>query len=474
MTSSAPVLNLDPAVQAPGGYPYPALIFDRLMFLDVNDAVIPGLATKWNFAADGSYLELTLRDDVTFHDGTPFDADAVKVNIERGQTIEGSTVKVDLAPIQSVKVVDKTTVRLMLKKGEGVALPSSLATAAGMMVSPTAIADGVDLKNNPGTAGSGPYVATEFVPNEKLVVKRADSYWDPAVGRVAGIELLRVPDAATRLKGVQTGDTDLTFVSSANELTQAKQLADSGALQVQGYQFRNVLGVMLRGDQGDLAKPEVRQAIAHSIDPQAISALFSGMCTPTRSPYPTDSPWAASGAYPYEYDLEKAKQLIQSVGGATVPIAFGSGTNTEQPANVIQSALSGAGIKANLTPLPNSEVEPRFIAGDFPLEVTNTFNPRIDPASTVDNYLLGTYRLAVDPSLVDKAAAAAADPTRTTDQRAADYQGIWTTMLEQAWFIPLCNLSVDAVAGKNVVGIDNVPWANVGLWDLRNVALKKN
>ncbi|MBQ1069294.1 ABC transporter substrate-binding protein, partial [Micromonospora sp. D75] len=80
VSASSPFQNLDPAQPAPGGYPYLTLIYDRLTMVDSTDQVVPGLAKKWTYAQDGSHLELALRDDVKFHDGTPFDANAVKVN----------------------------------------------------------------------------------------------------------------------------------------------------------------------------------------------------------------------------------------------------------------------------------------------------------------------------------------------------------------------------------------------------------
>ena len=103
-------------------------------------------------------------------------------------------------------MVDDYTVRFHLVEGRGVQLPSAFATNVGMMVSPAALSDpSVDLANDPGTAGSGPYIVTSYVPTESMTVKRAPSYWDPEVGRLAGIEIERVPDGSTRLRGVQGG-----------------------------------------------------------------------------------------------------------------------------------------------------------------------------------------------------------------------------------------------------------------------------
>ncbi|MDT0530491.1 ABC transporter substrate-binding protein [Micromonospora sp. DSM 115977] len=474
VTASSPFQNLDPAQPAPGGYPYLTLIYDRLTMVDSRDGIVPGLATSWTYAKDGSYLELALRDDVTFHDGTPFDATAVKVNIERGKTLPTSTIKQDLAAITGVTVVAAHTVRLNLTPGTGAVLPSALATAAGMMVSPKAIADGVDLKRAPGNAGSGPYVATEFVPNEKYVVKRAEgTHWDPDAGRLAGMEITRVPEGATRLNGVISGQTDLSFVSSANEVVQARQLGEAGQLKVTTRPFRNVLGILLRADMGDLKDKRVREAIARSVDPAAIRALFADTCTPTRSIYP-DSPWADPAAtYPYEFDLARAKALIAEAGGAKVSISFSAGTNTEQPATAIQAAMAQAGIDATLNPTPNSETEARFIAGDFELEVSNTFNPRLDPAGTVDNYFTGNYRLATDPGAIAPIAARAADPRSSVGERATQYHQLWQRLFTEAWFIPLCNLTSATIASPKVVGAEQLPWTNLGLFDLRTVAMTK-
>lgn len=474
VTASSPFQNLDPAQLAPGGYPYLTLIYDRLTMVDAKDTVVPGLATSWTFAADGSYLELALRTDVTFHDGTPFDATAVKVNIERGQTLSTSTVKQDLADITGVTVVDAHTARLNLKPGTGAVLPSALAAAAGMMVSPKAITDGVNLKLTPGNAGSGPYVATEFVPNEKYVVKRAPgTYWDPNAGRLAGMEITRVPQGATRINGVINGQTHLSFVSSANEITEARQFGKAGQLKVTTRPFRNVLGILLRADKGDLKDKRVREAVARSVDPAAIKALFADTCTPTRSIYP-GSPWEDPAAkYPYEYDPAKAKALIAEAGGAKVSISFSAGTNTEQPATAIQAAMAQAGITATLNPTPNSETEARFIAGDFELEVSNTFNPRLDPAGTVNNYLTGNYKLATNPEVIAPIAAKAADPRSSEQERAKQYHQLWDQLFTEAWFIPICNLTNATIASPKVVGAEQLPWTNLGLFDLRTVAMTK-
>ncbi|WP_137723076.1 ABC transporter substrate-binding protein [Prescottella subtropica] len=475
VTAAAPTRNLDPYLQTSyGGWGYLTPVFDRLTVVDADGNLEPGLAESWQFAPDGSYLELTLRDGVTFHDGTPFDADAVAANIRRGQTMEGSTVTAALKNITGVDVVDARTVRLRLAPGTGVDLPGVFSSNVGMMVSPKAIADGADLRNNPGLAGSGGYVVSAYVPEESVTLARAEgANWDPEAGKLAGMKFEWVTDASTRLNGIKTGATDLSWVSSANEVVEAGSLGKSGTVAVTEVPFRNVLGVYMRS-QGDLAKPEVRQAVASAIDPEAISALFSGTCTPSRQLYPAGS-WSRdeSYRYPYGYDLDKAKSLVQQAGGAKVQLTFAAGTNTEKPANVIQSALSQAGIEAELNPVPNTQNEPRYIAGDFQSMVAGSFSPKVDPAETAATFVTGPYDLANGNPQITELVTKAANPTLSQDERAPLYNRIWDLTLQEAMFVPICNQTNVTVSSPKVTGAEDMPWVNLGIFDLRHVGMTK-
>lgn len=476
VATAAPSRNLDPYLQTSvGGYGYLSPIFDRLTVVDADGNLEPGLAESWEFASDGSYLELKLRKGVTFHDGAPFDASAVVANITRGQTMEGSTVVAALKSITGTDIVDEHTVRLRLAPGAGVELPGVFSNNAGMMISPRFIESGTDIRNNPGKSGSGAYEVASYVPEESLTLVRAEgTNWDPEAGKVAGIEIKAMPDASTRLNGLKTGAVDISWVSSANEVVEAQSLAKSGTLAVDDVSFRNVLGVYMRA-QGDLAKPEVRQAVAYSIDPAAVSALFSGTCTPRQQLFPAGS-WAADDSYqyPYAFDLDKAKSLVQSVGGAPkITLTFGAGTNTEKPANVIQSMLAAAGLDADLNPVPNSQNEPRYVAGDFQSMVANSFTPRVDPAETVSTYITGPYDLSNGNPQIKELATKAANPTLSQDGRAPMYQDIAEQTLEEAMFVPICNLTNATVATNKVTDIDGIAWVNNGLFDIRHVGIAK-
>lgn len=475
VTASAPSRNLDPYLQTSyGGIGYLTPIFDRLTMADKDDNIVPGLAKSWSFAPDGSYLELKLRDDVTFNDGAKFDGSVVAANIERGKTMPNSTVVKSLADITSVDVVDPTTVRLNLAPGGGVGLPSAFTTHVGMMISPATITAGTDIQNDPGKSGSGPYLVTKYVPQESLALTRADDdYWDPAAGRLAGIEITGMPDASTRLNGVRTGATDLTWVSSANEIVEAQNLAKQGTLQVNEVEFRNVLGVMMRA-RGDLANPDVRQAAARAIDPAAISALFSNTCTPFQAMEPLSS-WASdpSYKYPFTFDEAKAKELASKAGSPAVTLTFAAGTNTEKPTNVIQAELAKVGINAELNPVPNTQNEPRYIAGDFEAMVTNSFSPKLDPAETAALFVTGPYAFGNGNPEIAELVKKASDPTLSQDARAALYKQVWSKTLDESLFIPICHQTNTTVSTDKVVDADGVPLVTTGVFDIRSVAMVK-
>lgn len=477
LATPAPFNILDPHRQsAIGDSMFTTLIFDRLVMVDAKDELQPMLAESWEYAADGSYLEFSLRTDVTFHDGTPFNAEAVKVNIERAKTVEGSTVAQYLTSVSAVEVVDDYTVRMLLEEGKGAEVPAALTTSAGMMISPTAIADSsIDLASATGPIGSGPYVVSAFTPSEKMTYEAAPAYWDPAAGNLDGIQVEFAANASTRLNQVRTGSSNFAAVSSANEVLEAMALADKGEIGLETVKYRSVMGLMLNSAMGDMQQLEARQAVAYAIDPQMINDLFSGTCEAHRQIYP-DANWSAiqDWEYPYEYNPEKAKKMVDELGGVSLSLTFPVGSNTEAPANVLQMALSEVGIDAQLNPVPVTESNTRYMAGDFESLVTASFAPQPDPAATVDLYLTGGFQLARTPAEKDRIYEIAGDglnPTMTSDERAAVYQEVWETALDEAWFVPVCNITAGIVHTADVGNVNNLPWASQGLQDLRYVTL---
>ena len=148
---------------------------------------------------------------MTFHDGTPFDAEAVKGNIERAKTVEGSAVASELEVVSTVEVVDPLTVRLTLS-GPAAQLPLVLSDRAGMMISPAAF-DDPNLDQAP--VGAGMFTVSEYRPNDRIIYERYDGYWDPDAVRCATFDYTIAGDPVTRLNAIRTGQVDGTFVDAA-------------------------------------------------------------------------------------------------------------------------------------------------------------------------------------------------------------------------------------------------------------------
>jgi peptide/nickel transport system substrate-binding protein len=184
------------------------LVYDQLIMLDENDELAPQLATSWEFVDDQTALVLELRDDVTFTDGTPFNAEAVKANLERAKTLETSTLKGQLARVESIEAVDEFTVRLNLN-GPGGDLPNLFTDRLGSMISPAAF-DNPDLDQNP--VGSGMATLVEYVPGQVSRYDRNEEYWDPDAAKAAHYEILVQTSATTRFNMLQTGQAELTYL----------------------------------------------------------------------------------------------------------------------------------------------------------------------------------------------------------------------------------------------------------------------
>jgi peptide/nickel transport system substrate-binding protein len=168
---------LDPALSGTytGRFVFAALC-DKLVDIAPDLGIVPQLAQSWEWAPDGKAITFTLRRDVTFHDGTPFDAAAVKFNIERMKTMPDSKRKAELAPIATVEVQGADKVRFNLSEAF-VPLLANLSDRAGMMVSPKAAADKAgEFAASPVCAG--PYQFVERKSRDLIRLKKYPGYWN--------------------------------------------------------------------------------------------------------------------------------------------------------------------------------------------------------------------------------------------------------------------------------------------------------
>src|ERR1700722_10500596 len=170
-----------------------ASLCDKLVDLTPDLKFAPQLATNWSWSADGKALTLTLRDGVKFQDGEPFDADAVRANIERYRTAPESNRKGELRPVTGVEVIDPKTVRIVLSQPYA-PLIAVLSDRAGMMGSPKALAAlGKDFATHPVCAG--PFSFVERVPQDRMVLERFPGYWNAGAIHLDRVVFRPIPDS---------------------------------------------------------------------------------------------------------------------------------------------------------------------------------------------------------------------------------------------------------------------------------------
>ena len=172
---------------------------DKLVDLAPDLKIIPQLATEWSWSDDNKALTMKLRQGVTFHDGEPFNAEAVKFNLERSLNMPGSARRSEIVAIQTIDVVDPYTVRLNLS-APSAPLLAALSDRAGMMVSPKAAqASGDSFARAP--VCSGPYKFVERIAQDRIVLEKFDKHWNAAAFPVQRVVYL---PTRTRRSGWRT------------------------------------------------------------------------------------------------------------------------------------------------------------------------------------------------------------------------------------------------------------------------------
>lgn len=329
-------------------------LFDNL--IEINDAydLTPGLATSWDASPDGLTWTFHLQPGVKFHDGTPFDAAAVKFNLDRtrdpANTLQHST---DLSVVASVNVIAPLTVNVVLQHPFTPFL-ATLTEAVGYMSSPDAIKKyGKDYAVNP--VGTGPFQFVEWVRDSHLTLKRFDSYWRQGMPRAAGVTFQPIPDTAVKLTNLRTGGIDI------GDGIDPKDVAAVGAdpsLKLYSLKGSRWPMLLLNTTIGPFTNMALRQAVASAINrDNIVKAVYFGHAEPAYGPIP---PLYKSVYDPNikqsapAYDPAKVKQKLAEGGqpnGFSFQLNISNTPTNARMAELIQSDLAAVGIKFEIRPL---------------------------------------------------------------------------------------------------------------------------
>ena len=200
------------------------LVYDTFLRNKADGSYEPGLARSWQ-VVDGSTLKLELQPGVTFSDGTPFNGEAVKAGLLRNATQQANGFRAEVKALQDVVVDDPTHVTLKFSSPVAGSWLSLLASGEGMIVSPKAVADGVDLNSKP--VGAGPFVLESSTPDDSAVLKKNPSYFEAAKIKLAGIEFVHVADPTASSTAIRSDAVDLLPQLQSSALATELQSVDN-------------------------------------------------------------------------------------------------------------------------------------------------------------------------------------------------------------------------------------------------------
>jgi peptide/nickel transport system substrate-binding protein len=327
-------------------------LYDSLLGIDAKLNFVPGLATSWKFTDDRT-LVLTLRKDVKFQDGTDFNADAVKFNLDRYMTSTepGAARKSDLASVQSVEVQDPSTAVVHLKRTDATLL-AALVDRAGMMLSPAAVRQlGAKVAQTPVGAGSGPFAFVEWKRDDHLTLKRNPDYWrkDKAGRQLPYLDQLvyrPMTDLSATLAALKTSDVDMARLVAGKDIASVK--ADS-TLVYRDTASLGYGGIQLNHSAPPFNDPAKARAVALAIDrAQILKNVLFGVGVVSYGPISPAS-WAYDPSQKI-FDKADASKAKSTATGFSFTLKTANTQDAIQIGQLVQSQLQKAGITVNLLP----------------------------------------------------------------------------------------------------------------------------
>jgi peptide/nickel transport system substrate-binding protein len=353
-------------------------IYDALVTWDSQDIgkVVPQLAVSWR-NLDPLTWQFKLRTGVKFHNGEPFDAEAVKFTVDRLITKGVHQVYGGFATIARVDVVDPATVNVVTEKPDPI-LVKRFAGYGGQMLPPQYIkqVDWRAFATKP--VGTGPYKFVEWVKDDRIVLEANDAYWRGAP-KIKRVVWRPIPDNFARVAALTRGEAHLITKVIPDHVALVEK---ANCCRIEHTLTNLVTVYLINAQKGPLADTRVRQALNYAVDKEKIiRELYKGYAIPAASGVPNTEFGFNPRIKPYPYDPQRARQLLAEAGyagGVDVDVQSGNGIhlNDRQLTEAVGAMLQAVGFRPKVGIL-----EP---ASRMQLLRTNTFPGLLlaDPAST--------------------------------------------------------------------------------------------
>ena len=364
---------------------------DRLFNTNTDMEIIPELATEWSWSEDGMTLTITLREGVTHHDGTPFNAESAARVLDRNMTMPTSNRRAELASIATAEATGEHELTLTLNSPD-VTLLAQLAHHAGRMYSPDA-AEAAGDRFGAAPVCTGAYAFAERVEGDRIVLEKFADYWEADEYHYDRVIYQPIPDTTVRLANVRSGDLDMVERTAPSDVPSIRedsrlQLFEVANIGYQGITINVGNGARSEGPLGSDAR--VRQALSLSIDREALNqVVFEGE-------YVVGNQWAAPGTTWYDEsdpvparDVERARELLAEAGVETpvrIEMQTGNSPVAMQQGQVVQAMAADAGFEITLRATEFATLLSENVQGNFDMSAQG-WSGRIDPDANISAFV---------------------------------------------------------------------------------------
>lgn len=460
--------TLDPHVtSATSAFQSAKSIYDTLVEVGRDGAIVPSLAASYATSLDGLTWTFTLRDGVTFHDGSAFDAADVAASLAR-LAAEGSPKRDEYTMIAGIATPDAGTVVLTLS-APAPALLATLASGWSAILPSELIAAGHDFGNRP--VGTGPFAFQTWVRDAYLELAANPDYFQGAPA-IDGVTLRFVPDSAVQLQGLRTGEFDIALGISPVDFDVVR--ADPALELVQGPSG-TVLVASLNNRRPYLSDPRVRRALNLAIDAETVLDVAYGGGVPGTTFMEAGSPWLPDFLEPFGYDPEQARALLAAAGvpqGWILDLVLPQPYETHVTAGqIVQDMLSDVGVNAEIRVVEWGVWLGEVYRGERDFDITVIGHTgKLDPTGRLNGYGHAdrTYVGYDNPEVagwIDRAAV-----TSDPNTRASLYAQALTRMHDEAPFVYFGTALATHARGAGVEGFWVTPLLDT--YDFRSVTVR--
>lgn len=441
------------------------MLYETLVNITV-DGYEGCLAESWDISDDGKTYTFHIRDGVKFSDGEVCDANATKANFDaiienkdRHTWLEMMNLLVGVsAPDDKTFVIELSEPYYPLLTELGVTRPFA-------MISPKAMKDGSTKDGVNAYIGTGPYVLTDFVTDEYAIFEANENYWGEQP-KIKKITVKVIPDNQTRILALEKGEIDMIFGKNMIDADAINQYTGNDKFTVSLSDPTSTRQIVLNTTRDVLADKEVRQALQHATNKQAISdGIFYGLEQPADTLFAKTVPYCDIDLEPYAYDVELAQSMLDEAGWVVgsdkirekdgqklnIDLLYNSDSVTEKAiAEYLQSEYQKIGISLNIHGEEEQSYRDNMKAGNFDMVFNICWGMPYDPQSSLAAMRAPVYGdYAAQLGLEDKADIdqAITDILVSTDEakRQELYTFVLTRLHEDAVYIPLtyeCNKAI--------------------------------